>query len=130
MLLPHDVTVVVTDGQKLRLFRNTGTEFHLALTEQPQPAVQGEVEGASRHHLGDGKKDHQEVSYEAAVAKWLNHEITTGRIGAVFVIAPPRALGELRLHYGKMLQEKLVGELAKEHTNDTVHVLTQAIKDA
>lgn len=143
MLLPHDATVVVTDGQKLRLFRNTGTEFHLALTELPQSNVHGDVEGAARHqHTGEDNrdrrqlqdrsldKDHQEASFEAAVAKWLNHEITTGRIGALFVIAPPRALGELRLHYGKMLQEKLVGELAKEHTNDTVHVLTQALKDA
>ena len=143
MLLPHDVTVVVTDGQKLRLFRNNGTEFHMTLTELPQPNVHGDVEGAGPHqHTGEDNKDnrqlqdrrldkdHQEASFEAAVARWLNQEITAGRIGPLFIIAPPRALGELRLHYGKMLQDKLVGELAKEHTGDTVHVLTQSLKDA
>jgi protein required for attachment to host cells len=51
MLLPHGTTIVVTDGQKLELFRNTGTELHL------------------------------------------------------------------------------VGELAKEHTHDTMHYLEQALKD-
>ena len=70
----------------------------------------------------------QEVSFESAVAKWLNHEIATGKIGTLFVIAPPRALGELRLHYGEALKKKLVGELPKEHTHDTVHFLEQALK--
>lgn len=44
-------------------------------------------------------------------------------------IAPPRALGELRAHYGEDLKRKLVGELAKEHTHDTVHFLEQALKN-
>jgi protein required for attachment to host cells len=143
MLLPHDTTIVVTDGQKLRLFRNTGTEFHMALTEMPSPGVHGDVEGAARHEHtgGDNKdqlrqqhrstvKDHQEASFESAVAKWLNHEIASGRLGALLVIAPPRALGELRLHYSEGLKKKLVGELAKEHTRDTVQVLEQVLKDS
>jgi len=127
MQLPHDTTIVVTDGQKLRLFRNSGTELHMALTELPQPDVHGDEAGAGRHqHTGqDNKdqrrlqdrrldKDHQEASFESAVAKWLNHEIATGKIGPLFVIAPPRALGELRPHYGEALKEKLVGELEAE----------------
>jgi protein required for attachment to host cells len=143
MLLPHDTTIVVTDGQKLRLFRNTGTEFHMALTELPHPDVHGDVEGAGRHQHtgGDNKdqrrlqdrsldKDHQEASFGSAVARWLNHEIATGKIGRLFVIAPPRALGELRLHYGEALKQILVGELAKEHSNDALHVLEQVLKDS
>jgi protein required for attachment to host cells len=142
MQLPHDTTIVVTDGQKLKLFRNTGTELHMTLMELPQPDVHGDEEGAGRHqHTGpDNKdqrrlqdrrldKDHQEASFESAVARWLNHEIATGKIGPLFVIAPPRALGELRLHYGEALKKKLVGELAKEHTHDTVHFLEQALKN-
>lgn len=39
MQLPRDTTIVVTDGQKLRLFRNSGNELHMALTELPQPDV-------------------------------------------------------------------------------------------
>jgi protein required for attachment to host cells len=130
MLLPHDITIVVTDGQKLRLFRNTGTEFHMALSELPRPDVHGENRGSGRHqHTGEDNRDNQEVSYELAVAKWLNHEIASDKIGPLFVIAPPRALGELRLHYSEALKKKLVGEMAKEHTNDSVKVLEQVLKD-
>jgi protein required for attachment to host cells len=126
MLLPHGTTIVVTDGQKLGLFRNAGTELHMALTELPRPDVHGDVEGAARHqHTGqDNKderrlqdrrldKDHQEASFESAVAKWLNHEVATGKIGHLFIIAPPRALGEL----------------AKEHTHDSMRFLEQALRD-
>jgi protein required for attachment to host cells len=143
MLLPHNTTIVVTDGQKLRVFRNTGTDIHMALTELPQPDVHGDVAGAARHQHtgGDNKdqrrlqdrsldKDHQEASFGSAVAKWLNHEVACDRIGPLLVIAPPRALGELRLHYGEALRKKLVGELAKEHTNDALHVLEQALRDS
>ena len=142
MQLPHNSTIVVTDGQKLRLFRNTGTPLHMALSELPNPDVHGDVEGAGRHqHTGQDNRDnqrlhdrrldkeYQEASFEAAVARWLNHQILAGHIGPLFVIAPPRALGELRLHYGEALKKNLVGELAKEHTHDAAHVLEQVLRD-
>jgi protein required for attachment to host cells len=139
--LPPDATIVVTDGQKLRLFRNTGDGAQVALTELPRPDVHGDEEGAGRHqHTGPDNaddrrmqdrrldKDHQEASFGAAVAKWLNHEIAAGRMGALFVIAPPRALGDLRLHYGDALKQQLLGELAKEHTQDSAHALEKVLQ--
>jgi protein required for attachment to host cells len=112
------------------LFRNTGTEFHMALSELPRPDVHGHAHGSGRHQqTGGGKKDLQEASFDLAVANWLNHEVASGRIGTLFVIAPPRALGELRQHYSEPLKKKLVGELAKEHTNDSVKDLEQVLKD-
>ena len=143
MHFPQGTTIVVTDGQKLRLFLNTGSAHHLALTELPHPDVHGDEEGAARHqHTGEDNKDqrrlqdrrlakdHQQASFESAVAKWLNQEIAAGRIGALLVIAPARALGELRLHYGAALKKKLLGELAQEHTHDPVHFLEQALNKA
>jgi protein required for attachment to host cells len=124
MQLPEHATVVVTDGKKLRLFRNIGDEQQLKLVELPQPDVQGTA-GAGQHQ----DKDRHEASFEAAVAKWLNHEIATGGIKQVFIVAPPRALGELRQHYGNALQAKLLGELAKEHTHDSAHVLEQVLNE-
>lgn len=142
MQLPHDTTIVVTDGQKLRLFRNTGSDRNLVLMELPRPDVHGDEEGAGRHqHTGQDNKDrrrlqdrrldrdHQEASFESAVAKWLNHEIAAGRIGSLYIIAPARALGELRMHYGAALNKKLVGELAQEHTHDTLQFLERALNN-
>ncbi len=124
MQLPQHATIVVTDGQKLRLFRNTGDEQQLKLIELQRPDVHGTA-GAGQHQ----DKDRHETSFEKAVAKWLNHEIATGSIQQLFVIAPPRALGELRLHYGNALKDKLLGEMSREHTFDPVHVLEQLLKD-
>jgi protein required for attachment to host cells len=125
MQLPQHATVVVTDGKKLRLFRNTGDEQQLKLLELPPPDVQGAA-GGGQHQ----DKDRHETGFEMAVAKWLNHEVATGSIKQLYVIAPPRALGELRQHYGKALQEKLLGELAKEHTHDPAHVLEKVLQSA
>lgn len=125
MQLPHHATIVVTDGQKLRLFRNTGDEQQLKLLELPSPDVHGTA-GAGQHQ----DKDRHETSYGMAVAKWLNHEIATSSIQQVLIIAPPRALGELRQHYGNPLREKLLGELPKEHTHDSAHTLEQVLKSA
>lgn len=143
MNLPHDATVVLTDGQVLRLFRNSGTDSRLVLTELPRPDVHGDVEGARRHeHTGqDNKdqrrlqdrrldKDHQEASFGAAVAKWLNDQYARERLGPLYVVAPPRALGELRRHYGDALRRNLLGELAKEHTHDSVQRLQQVLAEA
>ncbi len=128
MQLQRDTTVVVTDGEKLRLFRNTGTDLQLALTELPRPEVYGDAEGADRNQrTGQDTRDHLEASFGAAVGKWLNHEVATGRINLLLVIAPPRALGQLRQHYSDAVKKRLVGELTKEHTHDAVHVLERVL---
>ena len=115
----------------------------MALTETPSPGVHGDVQGAARHeHTGGDDedqlrqqhrstvKDHQEAKLRVGRCQSLNHEIASGKLGALLVIAPPRALGELRLHYSEGLKKKLVGELAKEHTRDTARVLEQVLKDS
>jgi protein required for attachment to host cells len=131
MQLQRDTTVVVTDGEKLRLFRNTGTELQLALAELPRPEVHGDSEESGhQQRAGQDARDHQEASFSAAVARWLNHEVATGRINLLLVIAPPRALGQLRQHCGNEVKKRLVGELPKEHTHDAVHVLEQVVTDA
>lgn len=140
MQYPHGTTIAVTDGRKLRLFRNAGDELHLQLLELPEPDVHGHEESAHRHqHTGQDNKDQQrlrdrrmdkqkqEESLEASVAAWLNHEVLTGRIAQLFVVAPPRTLGVLRQHYHVALKEKLLGELDREHTHDKIEWLREAL---
>ena len=140
MQYSHGTTIAVTDGRKLRLFRNTGNELQLELLELPVPDVHGHEESAPRHlHTGQDNKDrqrlhdrrvdkhNQEESFEAAVAAWLNHEVLTGKIERLFIVAPPRALGSLRPHYHVALKEKLLGELGREHTHDKIEYLREAL---
>ncbi len=131
MQYPHGTTIAVTDGQKLRLFRNTGNEQHLQLMELATPEIHAHSNGATRqHHSGaanPSERHLQEDSYAAAAADWLNSQVLAGDIERLFIVAPPRTLGELRRHYHVKLQENLLGELGKEHTHDTPEFLHEAL---
>lgn len=131
MQFPHGTTIAVTDGQKLRLFRNAGDEGHLRLTESEAPTVTGRTDTAARQHHGGSthpeERRMQEDSYTAAVADWLNRQCIDGRITHLFVVAPPRTLGELRKLYHTTLQQRLLGELGKEYVNDPVDRVHDAL---
>ena len=131
MQYPHGTTIAVTDGVKLRVFRNTGNEQHLRLVELPQPDIRAHSNGAIRqHHSGaanPSERHLQEDSYASAAAGWLNSQVLTGQIEQLYIVAPPRTLGELRRHYHQKLQALLLGELGKEHTHDSAEFLHEAL---
>lgn len=131
MQYPHGTTIAVTDGQRLRVFRNTGNEQHLRLMELPKPDVHAHSHGATRAHhtagANESERHLQEDSFAAATAAWLNAQVLEGGIEQLFVVAPARTLGELRRHYHQKLQAKLLGELNKEHTHDTPEFLQEAL---
>jgi protein required for attachment to host cells len=131
MQFPRNTTIAVSDGQKLRMFRNTGDELHLQLHELPPLALSPHNKGSGkRHHSSAGNPDDrrlEEDSYASATADLLNQQVLAGEIGNLYVVAPPRTLGELRKHYHPSLQAKLLGELGKEHTNDALDVLQRAL---
>ena len=116
MILPNGATVVVADGETLRLFKSGGHDDARSLTALPAPELNGGDTGAS-HHSSSAEPDDKtqtEDGYAAASAGWLNRQVLEGKITALMVIAAPRTLGELRKHYHKALQAVLSGELAKD----------------
>lgn len=131
MFYPHDTIVAVTDGQNLRVFRNTGDDRRMELLELPKPDVHAHIHGATRAHHTSGANETerhlQEDSYAAATAAWLNSQVITGHVKHVFIVAPARTLGELRRHYHQKLKDVLLGELNKEHIHDTAAQLQEAL---
>ena len=134
MQLPNGTVVAVADGEKLKLFRNTGTEESPKLSAMDEPAVEQDNHGSgSRHHSSAANHDHgqaEEDSHSAGVASLLNKAATAGGIKHLVVIASPRALGELRKHYGKQLSAVLLGEIDKDLTGHAVHDIEKAISAA
>ena len=62
MRLPKGTTIAVTDGRRLRLFRNEGDGSRLTLTELPAPPVEGSLPSAPRHgHTGQDSRDRQRL---------------------------------------------------------------------
>ena len=45
------------------------------------------------------------------VAEALNHMVLTNKVEALAVVAAPKTLGQLRKHWHKALEERLVGEI-------------------
>lgn len=131
MRYPYDTTIAVTDGRSLRVFRNLGNEMEPRLEEQPAPPIQAQRHGATRqHHDGDAnpaERELEENSHSAAVVDWLNGQVNAGHIRRLMIVAPPRTLGALRPRYNGALRSRLLGELNREHTRDTVQKLQQAL---
>ena len=134
MRLPHDTMIAVADGEKFHLFRTTGNEE----PPHPQPAGHPKVEGsnhsAGSRHLSQAsnpdEKQDEEDTFAAATAKWLNHEALGNRFEHAVVIAPPKMLGELRKHYHKVLEAKILKEIPKDMTGQTRDDIAAAIERA
>ena len=134
MQLPKGATVAVADGEKLRLFRNTGDETNPKLTLLPGSDVSSDNKGSgSRHQSSSANPDNSQVeedSFAAGIADLLNRQVLDGKVTDLIVIAAPRTLGELRKHYHKKLSATLVGEVAKDLTGHSLQDVEKAIANA
>lgn len=132
MILPQGAVVAVVDGEKLAMFSNTGQATAVELTAMDVPAV--EPGTASRGHHSSGANPDNDTQAEDAfaggVAALLNRKALEGRFEKLLVIAAPRTLGELRKHWHKALQEKLVGEIAKDLAGQSTDHIAKAIAAA
>ena len=134
MKLPKNAVVAVADGATLNLFRNTGDESSPSLTSLPDADVSTTNKGSGGRHQSssanpsDSQQD--EDGFAAGVAELLNKRVLDNKIDDLVVIAAPRTLGELRKHYHKSLEAKLVGEIAKDLTGHSAQDIAKAIASA
>jgi len=131
MILPKGALVAVVDGEKLVMFTNTG-DHAPELTAQPTPDIDGGG-GSGNHPSSAANPDDStkaEDGYAAGVAAVLNQKALTNQFEHLFVVAAPKTLGELRKHWHKALEAKLVGELAKDLTGQTSDAIATAIANA
>lgn len=105
------------------------------------PAV---AQGGSNHAQGGGAQFapsrgsfeetdfHQleEDRFAAEVADLLKRRALRNDFDALFVVAPPKALGELRKHYHVEVQHRLKGELDKDLTGHPVDQIEKALQAA
>ena len=130
MKIIKGATVVVADGEKLALFTVTDVEGP-TLAALDAPEVGGDNKsGGSRHHSSSANPDDsrlEEDSYVVAIVEWLNHRAMAGKFASVIVVAPPKALGEMRKHYHKSLVAVLDGELAKDLTGHSAADIAKSL---
>jgi protein required for attachment to host cells len=131
MQLAHGTVIAVIDGEKLNLYRNTGTEAELKLAAVEVPTPSGDNKSAgTRHHSSGANPDVsrlEEDSFAAAAAAMLNKQALENAFDALVVIAAPKTLGELRKHWHKVLEGKLLAEMPKELTGHSISDIQSAL---
>ncbi|MBS3651596.1 host attachment protein [Pseudaminobacter sp. 19-2017] len=134
MILPNETTVAVVDGTRLRLFRNRGREPQIDLVELPAPELDVQNQGSGgRHRAVAANPDYSRIvedNFAAAAAGHLNRMALDGTVGMLMVVADPRTLGELRRHYHKALEAKILGDLAKDVAGEPIESIEEALRAA
>lgn len=132
MLLPHGAVIVLSDGRKFELYRNTGNEAVPKLEALPVPKLDEHDKSSGAHHYSSAGNPQADLlgedAHAAAVAAWLNAQVLGGKIENLVVIAAPRTLGELRRHYHKATEQALLGDLAKDLAGRPASEVLAALK--
>lgn len=132
MNLPHNTLIAIADGAKLLVLRNAGDAAHpnLEVVEhESERHAATHDQGADRpgrghNRIGHGRSSvaqtdwHQlgEDRFAVHAAELLDRLAADGWAAHIVVAAPPKTLGEMRKHYGKAVEARLLGELHKDLT--------------
>ena len=130
MKITRDTTIVVADGTKLLLFKVADTD-PLRLTALPAPDVGSDNKHSGTHHTSSSANPDdsrlEEDSFGVGIVEWLNKQALENKFTEVAIVAPPKALGEMRKLYHKALSAMLVGELAKDLVNHPTDAIATAL---
>jgi protein required for attachment to host cells len=135
--IPHDAYVFVGDGHKALFLRNEGDAGLLNLkTERvfadsnPSTHEQGtDRPGRSHSSVGAGRSslsqtdwhDLEEHRFAHEVAASLERLVRERNTKALIVVAPPRALADLRQAFHADVKSRIVAEIDKDLTKHTIY---------
>lgn len=132
MKVPHNALVALANGERLVILRNLGQPFEPRLERVSEPDLLLTNFSAGTRHQDPaggraGTTDLDELAHGAAIAEWFNKATLNGAREPVIIAADPRTLGEIRRHCHQQLQARIVGELAKDLTNQPLEAIERAL---
>ena len=136
MKVPHKAHVAIADGERFILTRNTGQIFEPKLEKLAEPNLSATNYSAGVKHQDNAGQDKgtstqlDELAHGAAVAEWLNEKAVSGEMDELVVVADPTTLGEMRRHYHSELEKRLVGEIDKTVTGESLDRIGQILANA
>ena len=135
--------VLVGDGRRALFFQNHGDAELLDLRvvetrvdENPPTHEQGtDRPGRSFTSFSPGRSavqnadwhELEEERFARAMADRINQAAESGELNAIAIVAPPKALGEIRKELSVKAQSKVVGELAKDLTRHPLKDIEKAL---
>lgn len=125
MKIPNNAHIAIVDGERFILTRNSGQPFEPKLEKLDEPVLDATNFSAGVKHQDDagqqtGSTQLDELAHGAAVAEWLNAKAVAGDFDDLVIVADPKTLGEMRRHYHTELEKRLVGEVDKTVTGETL----------
>ncbi len=130
MLIPHGAHVMVVDGARIAVFRNSGTDFapHLDLVEEEERRVPrtsrlgGDQPGRGFQSVGSERAAYeavdlhqlQEDAFARDAAESLGKLLTNDKDRAILVAAP-RVLGVIRKCLKPTVRARLIAEIDKDY---------------
>jgi len=135
MKVPPKALVALANGERFVLMRNVGEAFDPKLERIGELDLElTNFSAGIRHQEPAGQRagstDIDELAHGAAIAEWLNDKALNGRLGQIVVAADPKTLGQIRKHCHTELQNKIVGELAKDLINQPLPAIERALAAA
>ena len=142
MRIPHDALVLVADGRKSLFLRNEGDEFpNLVVEDQRAQAgledrMKSDAPGRAMSQVGGRQSTMEEPDYHqieedrfaADTAALLSKRAQAKGFEDLIIVAPPRTLGELRQHYDKAVEARIVAEVDKDLVNHPIDKLEGVLK--
>lgn len=146
MKLVRDTCVVVCDGEKALFFRNNGfaetpkleLEREIVQDNPPDREQGSDQPGRAFSSIGARRSAYEETHFHqleqdrfaAQMAEVLKKRALNNEFDHLIVVAPPRTLGEMRKHYHKQVEQRLIGEIGKDLTGHPVVEIEKIILQA
>ena len=127
--IPAGALVVVADGGKAILLRNSGTEAEVTLGEERRLTLKDFVnDGPSGAGLEDqSPHDTGEATFAKQLAKTLNKMFDQNAFKSIVLIADAHTLGQLRDALHKNVEKAVAYTLSKDYTNHSVKQIAEAL---
>ena len=132
MKVPHKALVALANGERFLVMRNVGQPFEPKLEKVSDLDLELTNFSVGVRHQDpagqrNGSTDIDELAHGAAIAEWLNNKTLNGEAEPLVIAADPKTLGQIRQHCHKELQNRIVGEVAKDLTNQPIEAVERAL---
>ena len=144
--VPYNAYVFVGDGRKALVLRNDGDAQYLNLkaervfTDQNPPTHEQGTDRPGRAYssVGAGRSSVTQTDWHALEEHKFAHEAASAlekivrerRVEALVVVAPPRALADLRKAFHPDVKRKIIAEIDKDLTKHPVDQIEKHLASA
>jgi protein required for attachment to host cells len=146
MIIPHNAFIFVGDGRKALVLRNDGDTQYLNLkteevfTDRNPPTHEQGTDRPGRSHasVGPGRSSVAQTDWHMLEEHRFAHEVAAALekvvrergVESLFVVAPPRALAELRQAFHPDVKKRIVAEIDKDLTKHPLYDIEKHLLSA